>query len=100
MELFYEKLDAHIQNMNEKFRNKFVIKQAMYEDIVLTLKEGWGSPNFKFWANSNFKLVTIGEQQIVYGAKNNHPVVTYEQMYSKLKESHERVGHHGRLSMI
>ena len=28
--------------------------------------------------------------------KSNHPIVTYENLYTKIKECHERVGHHGR----
>ena len=49
MELFYSKLDKHIESLGEKFRSKFVIKQAAYGDIILVLKEGCDKSSFKFW---------------------------------------------------
>ncbi|CAF2145925.1 unnamed protein product [Rotaria magnacalcarata] len=96
MELFYEKIDKHIENLSEKFRCKFVITKVVYNDIVLVLKDGSGEAQFKFWVFKHFKLVTIGELQVVYGKKSNNPVITYEQLYATIKECHERVGHHGR----
>ncbi|CAF4610674.1 unnamed protein product, partial [Didymodactylos carnosus] len=33
----------------------------MYDDIILTLRDGWGTAQFKFWVNKHFKLVKIGE---------------------------------------
>ena len=41
MELFYSKLDEHIESLGEKFRLKFVITQAVHNDIILVLKDGW-----------------------------------------------------------
>ncbi|CAF4543180.1 unnamed protein product, partial [Didymodactylos carnosus] len=79
-----------------KFRDKYLIKQDMYDDIILTLRDGWGTAQFKFWVNKHFKLVKIGETNVVYGMKVNQPVVTYEQLFRKVKECHERVGHFGR----
>jgi len=40
MNVFYEKLDIHIQNLNEKFRDKYIIKKEMYKDIVLVMRDG------------------------------------------------------------
>ncbi|CAF1443236.1 unnamed protein product [Rotaria sp. Silwood1] len=91
MELFYSKLDKHIESLDEKFRSKFVITRAVYNDIILVIKDGWGEAQFKFWVHKHFKLVTIGELQVVYGIKSNNPVITYEQLYIKIKECHERV---------
>ncbi|CAF1271598.1 unnamed protein product [Didymodactylos carnosus] len=96
MELFYLKLDEHIESLSDKFRSKFVITQAIYNDIILVLKDGWGEAQLKLWARKHFKLVTIGELQVVYGIKSNNPVITYEQLYTTIKECHERVGHHDR----
>ena len=64
MELFYFKLDKHIESLGEKFRSKFVIKQAAYNDIILVLKDGCGKSSFKFWFHKHFKLVTLGEFQV------------------------------------
>ncbi|CAF4995878.1 unnamed protein product, partial [Rotaria magnacalcarata] len=55
-----------------------------------------GDPQLKFWVKKNFKLIKIGDQSVVYEIKSNHPVVTHENLYTKIKECHERVGHHGR----
>ena len=96
MELFYSKLDEHIESLGEKFRLKFVITQAVHNGIILVLKDGWSEIQFKFWDHKHFKLVTIGELQVVYGIKSNNPVITYQQLYTTIKECHERVGHHGR----
>ena len=96
MEEFYKLLDEHIESLNHKFQEKFFIKQSLYDDIVLLLRDGLGNPRFKFWVNKNFKLVKIGDQNVVYEIKCNNPVVTYENLYIKIKECHERVGHHGR----
>ncbi|CAF0987792.1 unnamed protein product [Rotaria sordida] len=63
---------------------------------MLVLKDARGEAQFKFWVHKHFKLVTIGELQVVYGIKSNNPVITYEQLYTTIKECHERLGHHGR----
>ncbi|CAF4970627.1 unnamed protein product, partial [Rotaria socialis] len=42
-------LDNHILNLNRKFRNKFSVRQSLYDDIVLVLRDGWGDSQFKFW---------------------------------------------------
>ena len=97
MDLFYEKLDNHIQNLNEKFRAKYLIKKEMYEDIILVLRDGWGGAQFRYWVQKHFMLVKIGEVPVVYSSgKVSRPVVTYEELYTKLNECHNRVGHHGR----
>ena len=54
MNIFYEKLDAHIQTLNEKFRAKYLIKKEMYEEIVLVLRDGWGDAQFKHWVSETF----------------------------------------------
>ncbi len=53
---------------------------------MLVLKDGCGEAQFKFWVHKHFKLVTIGELQVVYGIKSNNPVVTYEQLYTTIKQ--------------
>ena len=98
MDIFYKKLDIHIQNLNEKFRAKYVIKKPMYEDIILVLHDGWGDSKFKYWAQKHFKLVKNGHVNVVYSNDNkvSRPVVTYEELYTKLCECHNRAGHRGR----
>ncbi|CAM4825935.1 unnamed protein product [Rotaria magnacalcarata] len=97
MEIFYKKLDIHIQNLEEKYRAKYVIKHEMYEDIILVLRDGWGDPQFKYWVQKHFTLVKNGDLHVVYNkGKVSCPVVTYEELYTKLYECHNRVSHPGR----
>jgi hypothetical protein len=59
MDIFYEKLDAHIQRLNEKFRAKFVITKEMHDDIILVLRDGWGDAQLKYWVNKKFALAKL-----------------------------------------
>ncbi|CAF2076196.1 unnamed protein product [Rotaria magnacalcarata] len=93
---FYKLLDNHILTLNRKFRNKFSIKQSLYDDIVLVLRDGWGDSQFKFWVRKNFKLIWNGSENIVYEIESNLPIVTYENLYVKIKECHEKTDHRGR----
>ena len=97
MDIFYKKLDSHIQDLNEKCRAKYVIKQEMYDDIILVLQDGWGDPQFKYWVQKHFILVKNGNVSVVYSNdKVSRPVVTYEELYTKLCECHNRACHRGR----
>jgi len=68
----------------------------LYDDIILVLRDDWGNSKLKFWVYKNLKLIKIGDQNVVYGIKSNHPIVTYQNLYIKIKECHERVVHDGR----
>ncbi|CAM4841372.1 unnamed protein product [Rotaria magnacalcarata] len=96
MVYYYKLLDNHIQSLNSKFREKFSIKQSLYDDIILVLRDGWGDSQLKFWVHKNFKLAKNGDQHLVYEIKSNCPIVTYENLFIKIKECHEKVGHQGR----
>lgn len=97
MDTFYEKLDIHIQTLHQKFRAKYVIKKEMYEDIISVLRYGCGTPQFRHWVQKHFILVKSGDVYVVYNNDEvSRPVATYEELYTKLYECHNRVGHHGR----
>ncbi|CAF4134512.1 unnamed protein product, partial [Rotaria magnacalcarata] len=97
MNLFYEKLGIHIQNLNEKFRSKYLIREEMYACIILVLRDCWDDSQFKYWAQSHFPLLKIGDSNIVYNRGNvSRPLVTYEEIFTKLSECHNRAGHHER----
>ncbi|CAF3709427.1 unnamed protein product [Rotaria socialis] len=69
----------------------------MYKDIILVLCDGWGDSQFKHWVQKHFILVKNSDVNVVYSSgKASRPVVTYEKLYTKLYECHNRVGHHGR----
>ncbi|CAF2120259.1 unnamed protein product [Rotaria magnacalcarata] len=93
---FYKLLDNHILNLNRRFRKKFSIRQPLYDDIILVLRDGWGDSQLKFWARKNFKLIWNGNEHILYEIESNLPIVIYENLYEKIKECHEKVGHRGR----
>ena len=41
----------------------------------------------------NFKIVAIGNQQVLYGVKSNVPVACKDDLYNKIYECHQRIGH-------
>jgi hypothetical protein len=57
MEEFYKLLDKHIEGLNQKFQ-KFSIKQSLYDDIILILRDGWGDSQLKFWVNT-CKVISV-----------------------------------------
>jgi hypothetical protein len=97
MEAFHQTLNTHIQTLNAKYQEKYLIEQEMYGDIALVLRDGWGDLQFKFWTRKHFQLMKIGNVNGVYNkGKDSRPVVVYEELCTKLTECHLRVGHHGR----
>ncbi|CAF1438411.1 unnamed protein product [Didymodactylos carnosus] len=50
-----------------KYTRQMVISKR--KPALKGLKDGWGEAQFKFWVRKHFKLVTIGELQVVYGIK-------------------------------
>lgn len=96
VEYYYKLLDHHIESLNPKFQKKFSIKQSIYDEIILVLRDGWGDSQFKFWVHKNFYLNKTGGENFVYDIKSNLPVVTHENLYMNIKECHEKVQHQGR----
>ena len=98
MELFNEKMQAYIDNLDLKKRAKYTIKKDTYETILRVLKaeETNDSAKFRFWAKKTFMYVTIGAKEFVYNKKTNLPVVMHEDLFDKLQECHLAVGHSGR----
>ncbi|CAF4573796.1 unnamed protein product, partial [Rotaria sp. Silwood2] len=70
----------------------------MYNNIMKVLKEEKTNqtPKFKFWVNNTFKLIQIGEKELIYSKKNNLQLILHEKIYDKIKECHLCVGHSGR----
>jgi hypothetical protein len=62
----------------------------------LAIRDGWGESRMTYWMNENFKSIKVGDQNAVYEIKSKHPVLTYESLYTKMKECYERLGFHGR----
>jgi hypothetical protein len=93
---FDKLLYRHIEGLNYKFRNKFSIKQSLYDKVILALRDVWGESQIKCWVNENFKSIKVGDPNAVYEIKSKHPVLTYESLYTKIKECYDRLGYHGR----
>jgi hypothetical protein len=98
MELFNEKIQSYINNLDVKKRDKYTIKNDMYSNIlnVLKSKNTAVSAKFKFWVRRTFSLVEIGSSQLIYNKKNNLPLISHENMYEKIADCHKAVGHSGR----
>ncbi|CAM4983014.1 unnamed protein product [Rotaria socialis] len=43
-----------------------------------------------------FKIIEIGSSELVYDIKKNLPLITFENLYEKIKECHVAVGHSDR----
>lgn len=98
MDIFNSKLQFYIDTLAETKRNKYTIKNEMYLNILSVLKSNDinMTPKFKFWVKQTFKLIEIGSSELVYDVKKNLPLITFENLYEKIKECHVAVGHSGR----
>ena len=98
MDIFYEKFEYYIKNLDEKKREKYTIRNEMYINILNALQNQNTnfSPKFKFWVRQNFRLVEIGSSEFIYSLKNNLPIIIHEKIYEKINECHIAVGHSGR----
>ncbi|CAF1659144.1 unnamed protein product [Rotaria magnacalcarata] len=82
--MFYAKIDEYINCLGDKFREKAVIKQQVYNDIMQCLLLAKGkkidphSPVFVYWAKQKFVLIKIGNIDIVACVKSKKPVCVYE----------------------
>ncbi|CAF4978312.1 unnamed protein product [Rotaria sp. Silwood1] len=100
---FYEKVDNYIDSLSENFREKSVIKQQVYNDILkcLLLPKGTSthpySSTFVYWAKQKFILIKIAGIDIVACAKSKKPVCVYEAFYNVITEAHVNVSHGGRV---
>ncbi|CAF1680811.1 unnamed protein product [Rotaria magnacalcarata] len=100
--MFYAKIDEYINCLGDKFREKAVIKQQVYNDIMQCLLLAKGkkldphSPVFVYWAKQKFILIKIGNIDIVACVKSKKPVCVYEYFYNVIKERHTNISHGGR----
>ena len=81
---YYEELEKHINFLSAKFREKSVIKQNTYNDIIkcLLLPKGKSSVTFSakfvYWAKQHFSLIKIGDVDVACCLKSKKPICTYE----------------------
>ncbi|CAF4564215.1 unnamed protein product [Rotaria sp. Silwood2] len=100
--LYYQELKKHIDSLSEKFREKSVIKQGVYDDIIkcLFIPKGQAlgsfSPKFIFWVKQHFVLITIAGVNIACCIKSKKPICIYEAYYNVIGEAHATISHGGR----
>ncbi|CAF1358344.1 unnamed protein product [Didymodactylos carnosus] len=96
---FYEELEKHINSLNSKYHEKFVITKQTCDDIskALLLERGKKSDlSFIFWARNNFVLVRTAGIETVSCAKSKKSVCVYEAFFTVISECHIAVSHGGR----
>ena len=68
---YYQELEKHINSLSMKFREKSVIKQNSYNDIVKCLLSPKGKPlgnfsaKFMYWVKQHFTLMKIAGADMV-----------------------------------
>ena len=87
MNVFNSKLQSYIDTLAESKRNKYTIKNDMYLNILNVLKSNDinRTPKLIFWVRQTFKLVEIGSSELIYDAKKNLLLITFEIYVKKLK---------------
>ncbi|CAF4522606.1 unnamed protein product [Didymodactylos carnosus] len=104
--LFFDDVDKHVNSLNEKYREKTVIKKDTYEKILIALLLEIGksshtlSAKFIFWCRNNFLLSKIAGIDVVCCAKSKKPVCLYESFYTVISEYHQNISHSGRQKML
>ncbi|CAF4477714.1 unnamed protein product [Didymodactylos carnosus] len=100
--LFFNDVDKYLNSLNEKFREKHIIKKIIHQNIIvaLSLEKGKSSksfsPAFAFWARKNFEKKEITGVDILYCISSKKPVCIYESFYHVIQECHKNISHAGR----
>ncbi|CAF1333678.1 unnamed protein product, partial [Didymodactylos carnosus] len=99
---FYDDVEEYINSLQEKYREKTVIKKHTCDKILkaLSLEKGKCSDslstNFVYWCRQKFIIVKLANVDVVCCAKNRKPVCVYEALFTVIKECHESISHGGR----
>ncbi|CAF0810356.1 unnamed protein product [Didymodactylos carnosus] len=100
--LFFEDVEAYINSLNKKFREKKVITKSTLESIMkaLGLEKGKSSnsfsPKFVYWSKQNFVVRKIAGIDVLCCITTNKPVCVYESFFNIIGECHTTVAHGGR----
>ncbi|CAF2132348.1 unnamed protein product [Rotaria magnacalcarata] len=99
---YYQELEKHINSLSMKFREKSVIKQNSYNDIVTCLLSPKGKPlgnfsaKFMYWVKQHFTLMKIAGADMACCIKSKKNICIYETYYSVIHEAHSSISHGGR----
>jgi hypothetical protein len=102
---YYEQLEKYINSLNQKFQEKCVIKQNVYNDIVKCFllpkgKPSDFSPKFMYWVKRHFMLTKIADVYFACSIKSKKTICTYEDYYKIIGEAHRTVLHGGRIKTV
>lgn len=96
---FEELLNEYILSLSPKKRDKALIPQKRYDNILAVLKDPKcttiESAQFRFWAKKMFRLSNEDNNGSIV-CHEGKPVAVREQLYQVLTESHNRAQHGGR----
>lgn len=96
---FEDLLNEYILSLSPKKRDKALIPQKRYDNILAVLKDPKcttiESAQFRFWAKKMFRLSTEDNSGSIV-CHEGKPVAVREQLYQVLTESHNRAQHGGR----
>jgi hypothetical protein len=102
---YYEQLEKYINSLSRKFREKSVIKQNVYNDIVKCLLLSKGkpsdfSPKFIYWVKYHFVLIKIAGVNLTCCIKYKKTICIYENYYDVIGKAHATISHGGRTETI
>lgn len=88
----------YMEGLNPRKREKALMSQTMYDEILSILAEPNNTRDstaqFRFWAKKMFRLVVTAHAQVV--THENRPVAVREQIYDVLVQCHAQCSHGGR----
>jgi len=84
---YYEQLEKYINSLGQRFQEKSIIKQNIYNDISKYLllpngKTSVFSRKFIYWMKQNFALIKIAGVDLVCCIKSKKTVCIFEIYYS------------------
>lgn len=95
---FFAEMDEYVAGLNAKKREKALMSQKMYNDIIRILQDpkatDTGTAQFRFWAKKSFRLLSTATMELI--VHENRPVAVREQIYNILVHSHAAAHHGGR----
>jgi hypothetical protein len=96
---FYEESNQYIALLNEKFREKAVIKQELNDKILCCLSNKHRhefNSRFISWCLTTFVTEKIGMNTFLCDSKTKKLVLIFENMYDVYRQIHEETAHGGR----
>jgi hypothetical protein len=95
---FAQIVDDYLQGLSERKREKALITQKMYDNVLLILRDprntATSTAQFRFWAKKMFAILEYKGEYVV--THDKRPVAVKEQIYDVLVYCHGQASHGGR----